>query len=254
MGKQANRRARNTSPRDERRSKKNGNVDNIYHLPIPEGAMPVANALVPKNEEQKRYINIIKNHTVTVCTGKPGTGKTFIPAVLGAQEMCTPGSKIKKFILVRPNEPLGKSLGMLPGDLNEKMAPWLEPIADGIRYAVGDQTYKGFVQREVIQPLAIEHARGRTFNNAYVVIDEAQNISKEAMICLLTRVGMDCKLIICGDIAQKDIKGDSGLGMLMELYNKYEFTPFQHIELETNVRSRESAAFYDMFKAEGLID
>ncbi|EBU6481669.1 hypothetical protein DKI99_23830 [Salmonella enterica subsp. enterica serovar Umbilo] len=101
--------------------------------------------------------------------------------------------------------------------------------------------------------LAVEHARGRTFNNSYVIVDEAQNISVEAIICLLTRVGQDCRLIICGDIAQKDIKGDSGLALLMEVYEKYENAPFSMIELIDNVRSVESKAFYDIFKDMGKV-
>ena len=91
------------------------------------------------------------------------------------------------------------------------MAPWLEPIADGFKWALGERSYQGLVERKAIQYLAIEHARGRTFNNSYVIVDEAQNISVEAMKCILTRVGRIAKLVICGDVAQKDIKSDSGL-------------------------------------------
>ncbi|QXV77267.1 putative PhoH-like protein [Escherichia phage DaisyDussoix] len=216
-------------------------------------ANPVAKSLVGKNREQKSYINMIKNNTVTVGIGEPGTGKTFIPSVLAAQELVDIHSDIEQVILVRPNEPLGKSLGMLPGDLAEKLEPWLEPIADGMKWAIGDHAYKGYVERQKIKFLAVEHARGRTFNNSYVIVDEAQNISVEAMICLLTRVGQDCRLIICGDIAQKDIKGDSGLALLMEVYEKYENAPFSMIELIDNVRSIESKAFYDIFKDMGKV-
>ena len=124
---------------------------------------------------------MIKNNTVTVGIGEPGTGKTFIPSVLAAQELVDIHSDIEQVILVRPNEPLGKSLGMLPGDLAEKLEPWLEPIADGMKWAIGDHAYKGYVERQKIKFLAVEHARGRTFNNSYVIVDEAQNISVEAM-------------------------------------------------------------------------
>lgn len=254
MGKQARKRERNFSSRNVRRREEN----NVYDFPQQEKfgsseSRVVAKTLKAKNGEQQRYIEIIRNQTVTIAIGKPGTGKTFIPSVMAGQELTNPKSVIENVILIRPNESLGKSLGMLPGDLSEKLEPWLEPIADGIKYAIGDMAYKGYVEREKIKFLAIEHARGRTFNNAYVIIDEAQNISIEAMICLMTRVGQDCKIIVCGDIAQKDIKGDSGLGMLMDLYEKYDYVPYQLIELIENVRSRESAAFYDMFKDEGLI-
>lgn len=253
MGKTARKRERNFSSRNVRRRDEN----NVYDFPqqdkFGQETRVVAKTLKAKNSEQQRYIEIIRNQTVTIAIGQPGTGKTFIPSVMAGQELTNPKSIIEKVILIRPNEPLGKSLGMLPGDLSEKLEPWLEPIADGIKYAIGDMAYKGYVERKKIQFLAIEHARGRTFNNAYVIIDEAQNISIEAMIALMTRVGQDCKIIVCGDIAQKDIKGDSGLGMLIDLYDKYDYVPFQMIELLENVRSRESAAFYAMFKEEGLV-
>lgn len=210
--------------------------------------------LVPRNPEQKSYINAIKNNTVVVCTGKPGTGKTFIPAVLAAQEMYKHKSVTERVILIRPNEPLGKSLGMLPGDLKEKLEPWLVPIKDGIVWAIGKYGYEGLFKDEKIQFLAVEHVRGRTFNNAFVIVDEAQNISKEAMVAILTRIGEDCTMVVCGDVAQKDIKTDSGLAMLLGLKGKYDYLPFRHIELEENVRSRESSAFYEIFYEEGIID
>jgi phosphate starvation-inducible PhoH-like protein len=238
-----------------RNSRRNAALDgtdsNVYQM-HPEAKF-TAKELTPKNAEQKAYINTIKNSTITIATGKPGSGKTFIPSVLAAQEIMRTKSDIESIILVRPNEPLGKSLGMLPGTMAEKMEPWLEPIADGIRWAIGDQAYKGLVEREKIKPLPIEFARGRTFNNAFVIVDEAQNISVEAMICLLMRLGMDSKLVICGDIAQKDIAGNSGLAMLMNIYEKYDYAPYRLVELMENVRSKESAAMYEIFVQEGLI-
>lgn len=216
-----------------------------------------AKDLKPKNAEQSRYINTIKNSVVTVGTGEPGTGKTFVPAVLGVQEILSAQSDIEHMILIRPNEPLGKSLGMLPGDLASKLEPWLEPIADGVKWAIGDtkngKMFKSLVERGVIQHLAIEHARGRTFNNAFVILDEAQNVSVEAMMCILTRIGQDCRLVICGDINQKDIKSDSGLGLLMQIHEEYDYVPFQLVELTQNVRSPESKAFHAIFKDMGLV-
>lgn len=252
MSKSARRNDRRSSKRNASRNFGNDNVVQ-GDFPRNENVVFTAKTLTAKNKEQKSYINMIRHHTVTVAIGDPGTGKTFIPSVLAAQELCDHKSVIEQVVLVRPNEPLGKSLGMLPGTLAEKLEPWLEPIADGMKWAIGDQAYKGYVERQKIKFLAIEHARGRTFNNSYVIVDEAQNISKEAMICLLTRVGMDCKLIICGDIAQKDIKGDSGLAMLMDIYDKYDNIPFTAIELLENVRSKESAAFQAIFKELGLV-
>lgn len=249
-------------------SAKNSRSDNVYRIDRKNISAPLddfegrswqlsAKELTPKNAEQKKYINTIRNSVVTVGIGEPGTGKTFVPSVLAAQEILSAASPIDKMILIRPNEPLGKSLGMLPGDLSAKLEPWLEPIADGVKWAIGDtnngKAFKSMVERGLVQHLAIEHARGRTFNNAFVILDEAQNVSKEAMMCILTRIGQDCRLVICGDIAQKDIKGDSGLGLLLQIYSEFEYLPFQLVELMENVRSDESKAFYAVFKHMGLV-
>lgn len=207
--------------------------------------------LKAKNSEQKTYINAIKNTNVVVCVGQAGSGKTFIPSVLAAQELFNPNSPYDSIILIRPNEPLGKSLGMLPGDLKEKLEPWIAPIKDGIVWAVGKYGYEGMFRDEKIQYVAVEHVRGRTFNNAYVIVDEAQNIGIDAIKAIVGRIGMDCKMIICGDIAQKDIKAFSGLGLLMKIYEDREDyngrIPFRVIELKDNVRSHESAMFGEIF-------
>lgn len=239
--------------KSKKSSKRNPvNTDNIHDIGLPASSK----VLKPRNEEQKSYINKIKNNTITVATGDPGTGKTFIPSVLAAIELLKgKSSDFDKLILIRPNEPLGNSLGMLPGTLEEKLEPWLVPIADGISWYAGETYYKYCIRSGKIDYLAVEHARGRTFNNAFVIVDEAQNIGVEAMKAIVTRVGLDCRLVICGDIAQVDInKKDSGLAMLMRLKDKYgSAVPFTHIELVDNVRSSESAQFVKIFKEEGLM-
>lgn len=253
------------SRKEARRTGKNKRANNrydnnVYHMEDYDEDKHVvlkAKELTPKNTEQRKYINTIKNITVTVGIGEPGTGKTFIPSVLATQEILSANSPFEQMILIRPNEPLGKSLGMLPGDLFAKLEPWLEPIADGVKWALGDtkngKAYKSLVERGVIQFCAVEHVRGRTFNNAYVIVDEAQNVTVEAMMCILTRIGQDCKLIIAGDINQKDIKVDSGLGLMMRMYEEYDRLPFSLIELQENVRSPESKAFHAIFKDMGLV-
>lgn len=250
-GKRGKERAQRTSVTNSRRSAPVDRTERYEDMP--DKGFTVVKALQPKNEGQRQYINAIDNNTVVVAIGEPGTGKTFIPAVKAAQEISKPNTTYDHIIMVRPNEPLGRALGMLPGDLAEKLEPWLEPIADGIKWAIGEHAYKNLVNRGAIKYLAIEHARGRTFNNAYVIVDEAQNISVEAMMCLVTRVGLDCKLVICGDVAQKDIKADSGLQLLMDIREEYEYVPFNLIELTANVRSQESSAFYSIFKDKGLV-
>lgn len=254
MGKALSRQKRNGSRKARRNETTNiYSIDNGKPMDSRYMASFEAKRLVPKNKEQETYINSLKNHTVTVCIGSVGSGKTFVPAVLATQALCNKQDHIEKVILIRPNEPLGKSLGMLPGDLKEKLKPWLAPIADGIQFAAGKSFYDFSVENEKIEYLAVEHVRGRTFHNAYVIVDEAQNLSQEAMIAILTRIGDDCKMAICGDIAQKDIKEKSGLGLLMSLSEKYDYLPFNLVELKECVRSREAAAFLEVFQQEGLL-
>lgn len=243
---------RNGSRNTNRRSAEVYNIENGRPMDV-SFMQPESKKLVPKNQEQATYLNSLQNHTVTVCCGSLGSGKTFIPSVLAAQELANPRSEIEKVILIRPNEPLGKSLGMLPGDLKEKLKPWLAPISDGIQYAIGKGFYEYAVESEKIEYLAVEHVRGRTFNNAYVIVDEAQNLSEEAMVAILTRIGEGCKMAICGDIAQKDIVGKSGLGLLIKISEKYDYLPFNLVELTECVRSREAAAFLSVFQEEGLL-
>lgn len=252
MVQKAVRRKRNGS-RNRNRVAEVYNIENGKPMDISGYAKPEQKKLIAKNQEQSTYINSLKNHTVTVCLGSIGSGKTFIPSVLAGNALTDKSSGIKKVILIRPNEPLGKSLGMLPGDLKEKLKPWLAPIADGVQYAVGKGFYEYAVESEKVEYLAVEHVRGRTFNDAYVIVDEAQNLSVEAMVAILTRIGENCKMAICGDIAQKDIKGESGLGMLKKLSEDYDYLPYNIVELTECVRSKEAAAFLSVFQQEGLL-
>lgn len=245
-----------------RKSKRNGsrsrNSAEIYNIndgtpfnPEKQYCQPVVKTLTPKNQEQKTYINSINNHTYTICNGKVGSGKTFVPAALAGIELAN--KRIERVILIRPNEPLGKSLGMLPGDLKEKLKPWLAPIAEGLQFTLGKGFYDYCVENEKIEYVAVEHVRGRTFNDAYVIVDEAQNLSQTAMVAILTRLGTNCKMIICGDVAQNDISSKPGLALLQEIKDEFEYVPFNMVYLEECVRSPGAAAFLDIFEAKGLL-
>lgn len=252
----ARRKERNSSSRKSNRYEEVSVYDIKSGKPVSdlkEFARVTVRSLTAKNQEQQEYINSILNRSITICTGKAGSGKTFIPSVIAAQQLYDRNSPVEKIILVRPNEPLGKSLGMLPGDLKEKLKPWLAPIADGVKFAVGEGAYNAAVEFEKIEYVAVEHLRGITFRNSFVVIDEAQNLSVDAVVCLLTRIGEDCKMVLCGDIAQKDIKADSGLGMLLKLQENWEKLPFNLVDLEKCVRSDEASAFCYIFEQEGLL-
>jgi len=221
-----------------------------------------------KNPEQQKLINLIYEMKMVVATGPQGTGKTF-PASVVAWDMFTSphySKSITNITLVRPNEPLGTTLGFMKGDLYEKYKYWLAPIEEGIlwrmeegktdiRASIKAKThYRDLINSEIITPVPVEHLRGRTWNNRFVIVDEAQNLTREAMACVLGRIGEDCRIVICGDIDQCDLKNplDSGLRMLKEIKDfcaqEDERMPFSWVELETTVRSHECDWFTTKIK------
>lgn len=201
--------------------------------------------LKPKNDGQLKLINAIGNFGVVCAVGGAGTGKTFISTVLAARELKF--GNIDKLVLVRANEPLGPSLGMLKGSLFEKQKPWLAPYLPALLsvFSLTELQYMMQEDKSKIEMVAVEHLRGLSFNNTWVVADEIQNIGYEAMKCLLLRIGEDCKMILCGDIAQCDIDpSTSGLNLLMEIDESFAgHKPFKVIELVECVRSPVAAYF-----------
>lgn len=212
-----------------------------------------------KNPEQQKLINLIYEMKVVIATGPQGTGKTFPASVIAWDMLTSPhySEMIKSITLVRPNEPLGSTLGFMKGDLYEKYKHWLAPVEDGILWRMeggksditsrikAKNTYKDLINSEIITPTPVEHLRGRTWNNTFVIIDEAQNLSREAMGCILGRIGEDCRVVFCGDLDQVDLKNpyDSGLMMLEEIHayarDNDLRAPHAWVDLETTVRSHE---------------
>lgn len=204
--------------------------------------------LEPRNAEQKKFINTIKNFSVTVGIGAAGSGKTMIAAVMAAQALAA--NQYDHIILIRPNEPLGKTVGALPGDIISKLEPYVAPFRDGLERVIDKGYLRYLINPENsgaiwIEVVGVEFLRGRTFNNAFILVDEAQNLTIEAMKCLLTRFGEDSKMVITGDLAQKDIRADSGLAMLLDINERYERKPMAVVHLDTCERSAEAAFFLD---------
>lgn len=196
-----------------------------------------------KTPNQRKYINCIENHTATFAIGSSGTGKTYIAACKAADMLQDPRTGIERIILVREAEGPGAGIGFLKGTLEEKMGPWvsaiLEPLAE--RFGKGPQGrayVDNLVKNGTIEFLPTNYSRGRTWNNCFVIVDEIQNLDWESLKNLTLRIGKDCKVVFCGDIAQKDIKGESGLSVVQRLLDQYH-TPWQWVEftLEDCVRS-----------------
>lgn len=163
----------------------------------------------PKNFAQDQYLESIKRNTITFGVGPAGTGKTYIAAAYAAEQLYY--KRIDKIIVTRPAVEAEESLGFLPGELEEKYAPYLAPVREIFEDLLGKSFVEYCLKVGYIEPVPIAFLRGRTFNNAVVLIDEAQNCTPNQMKLILSRIGEGSKYIIDGDISQKDIKGDSGL-------------------------------------------
>ena len=160
-------------------------------------------AIKVKNVTQFKYIETIENSTITFGIGPAGTGKTFL-AVASAVKMYTE-EKIKKIVLTRPAVEAGERLGYLPGDLTQKIDPYLVPLFDSLEYFFGNETLQYLIEKRNIEIVPLAYMRGRTLNNACIILDEAQNATVSQIKMFLTRLGEDSKMIITGDETQIDL-------------------------------------------------
>lgn len=226
----------------KRRSK---NVVSIFEKPD----------LRPKNSKQKEYMNAIRNFTIVVGTGVAGSGKTFIAATMAADMLSDPRSPIEGIIIARPNEIEGtKSIGFLKGDKNDKMAPLVAPVAEALIKRLGRGTYEAMLESGAIELLPLEYIKGRSFDNRFVIIDEAEDIEWSILKTLLLRTGKDSKVVIDGDIRQTSIKKTSGLQVMFKLMDEYH-TPCAHIDFDSwdyCVRSDECRLFGMIFEEAGI--
>ncbi len=175
--------------------------------------------LLPKSDNQADYIASIMTRQQTVSMGCAGTGKTFIAGTIAADLLRN--NKVKKIVITRPNIGAGKSLGFFKGTLAEKIEPWVAPFVEVIKNRIGAAAYEIYEKRGQIEIVPFEVMRGRTFDHAFVILDEAQNTTIPEMKMFLTRIGEDTKVVINGDIKQSDIKETSGLAMVVDMAQKY---------------------------------
>lgn len=190
----------------------------------------------PKNFAQGMYLESIKTNQITFGTGSAGTGKTFIAASYAAEQLFN--KNIDKVILTRPAVTAEEDLGFLPGDLNEKYEPYLLPFKEIFERTLGKSFYECCLKDGTIEPAPIGYLRGRTFDNAIILIDEAQNVTCGQMKLILSRVGENCKIIISGDTNQKDIDCPSGLEDAIRRLSRVEGVDVVNFLPEDIVRSR----------------
>jgi len=168
--------------------------------------------VVPKTRGQKDYIDAIRKYDIVIAIGPAGTGKTYL-AVAGAVEALI-RQEVSRVILTRPAVEAGESLGFLPGDLYEKVSPYLRPLYDALYDMLEISQIERYMDRGIIEVAPLAFMRGRTLNDSFIILDEAQNCSPEQMKMFLTRLGFDSKTVITGDVTQSDLPGGKPAGLL----------------------------------------
>jgi phosphate starvation-inducible PhoH-like protein len=162
-----------------------------------------------KTANQSKYLKAIRNKTIVFSIGPAGTGKSYVVAAEAAEQL--KAGEVEQIILTRPAVETGPSMGFLPGTLEEKYAPFLDPFKDTLQRRLGKSAYDAHLKNEKIAPRPLSHMRGATFKNAVAILDEAQNITPHEMLMFLTRIGEGSTVVINGDLEQQDIPGLSGL-------------------------------------------
>ena len=166
----------------------------------------------PRSVGQAAYVKAIREHDVVVCSGPAGSGKTFLAVAMAVSALRT--EQVRKIVLVRPAVEAGESLGYLPGDLQAKINPYLRPLLDALREMVDYELLKRLTEQDVVEMVPLAYMRGRTLNNAFIILDEAQNTTVAQMKMFLTRLGVGSKMVISGDTTQIDLPPNRRSGLV----------------------------------------
>ena len=190
----------------------------------------------PKTLGQKEYIASVLKNTVTIGVGPAGTGKTYLAVAAAVQAFRE--KQVNRIILTRPAVEAGERLGFLPGDLQSKVDPYLRPLYDALFDMLGAETYQKYLERGNIEVAPLAYMRGRTLDDSFIILDEAQNTSREQMKMFLTRMGFGSKVVITGDVTQIDLPADkvSGLKEAMKVLRDVEGVAICRLTKEDVVR------------------
>ena len=197
-----------------------------------------ATKVAPKTVNQKRYVDSIRRNTITFGIGPAGTGKTFLAVALAAAALTR--REINRIILTRPAVEAGERLGFLPGDLMAKVDPYLRPLFDALHDMLEPERVSQHLERGVIEVAPLAFMRGRTLNDSFIILDEAQNTSPEQMKMFLTRLGFNSRMVVTGDITQVDLppQQDSGLIVVADILKDVEGIEFVRFGEEDVVRHK----------------
>lgn len=205
----------------------------------------------PKNAGQQAYIEAIQKTDIVFGIGPAGTGKTFLAVVMAVSAF--KNGEVSRIILTRPAVEAGESLGFLPGDLKEKVDPYLRPIYDSLYAVLGTETTNRLMERGVIEVAPLAYMRGRTLDEAYVILDEAQNTTDAQMKMFLTRLGFNSKMIVNGDVTQVDLPGRQHSGLLdaMHILKDVDQVKFVNFTFNDVVRHPVVAKIIRAYEEEG---
>jgi len=207
-----------------------------------------------KTFQQQHYIKSVLTHDLTFCIGSAGTGKTFLGVLLAAQALLA--NQYERLILTRPAVEAGEKLGFLPGDLQQKINPYLRPLYDALYELIDPEKIPNLMERGVIEVAPLAYMRGRTLSNAFVIVDEAQNTTPAQMKMVLTRLGFRSRMVVTGDVTQTDLPPNqpSGLAVAQKLLRSTEGIAFCELTTKDVVRNplvQRIVAAYEKYEQQG---
>ena len=207
--------------------------------------------IVPRSENQAKMLDALRGYSQVFVLGPSGTGKTYVTATYAADLYTT--KEIDKIVITRPHVAVGKELGFLKGDLTEKTMPWALPVLDVLEKHLGKGTVETGIKLGNIEMAPLALMRGRSFDNAFIIVDETQNITTHELKMLLTRVGEGTTIVLNGDVQQSDLKEADGLTKVIHLAKKHQLpVPIIEFGIDDIVRSDITAMWVKTFLKEGL--
>lgn len=204
-----------------------------------------------KTFRQRQYIQAIRTHDLIFCTGPAGTGKTYLAAIIALQALLT--DQYERLILTRPAVEAGERLGFLPGDLQQKVNPYLRPLYDALYELIDPEKAANLMERGIIEVAPIAYMRGRTLNNSFIILDEAQNTTPAQMKMVLTRLGFRSRMVVTGDTTQTDLPPNqtSGLSLALRILKNVEgiaFTEFSQADVVRHSLVQRIVAAYEQYE------